>query len=311
MKNTLFSRLFVISLILSGGIISFAQDVEITDEVIKVETKSVQTTLRASNSKGKATSVSRNDLRLLVNGQEQKIDYFATEQIKKFTILLDASDSMKGRRYKRCVWFLNELAESSLPGQSFDVITFAEKTQFIGTFTKKDKKQVFDKLKNLKPDGNTALYDSVVHTLEEFDKLTDSRALIVITDGGDNVSTVATKDKADYLLSKYGTLTYLIVLDTKMAYRDPLSAPGDDIAKAAVKDFQKILQPVAFIIKNEIQFNQLATNLAREAGFLIRIGFDPNEVLLPDKETHKLEIIHSDNRLQLNYRQSFSVKGVR
>lgn len=316
--NSLIERVFLLVLLLVISIDCYGQALldsrSLTsedDEVIKIEIKSVLTTLRVSTPKGKPVRIQKNDLRLMVDGQPQEISYFATDQIKRFTVLLDASDSMKGRRYQRCLWFLNELAESSLPGQSFDVITFAESTQFVGTFTKKDKKQTFDKLKRLEPNGDTALYDSVVDTLEKFDKQAEPTALIVLTDGGDNMSSAATKNKADDLLSKFGTLTYLIVLDTKMAFRDPTSAPTDNLAKIAVKDFQTILQPVAFIIKNEIQFNELASSLPREAGFLARIGFDPDETLMSDKETHKLEVVHADARLQLNYRQTFSMTGVK
>jgi Mg-chelatase subunit ChlD len=309
-KNVFRQLLIVISLVLFTALPGFAQSSD--DEVIQIDTKSVQTTLRVSNAKGKATSVEKSDLRLLVDGKEQEIAYFATNQVKKFTVLLDASSSMRGNRYKRAICFLNELADNSLPGQSFDIIVFAEKTQFIGTLTKKDKKAVFDKLKKLNPYGETALYDSVVETLRKFDVQAEASALIVITDGTDTMSSEDTKNEANSLLSQFGTMTYLIVLDTKMAYRSPGTAPNDDIAKLAVKDFETILQPVAFIIKNEIQFSELAERIPLEAGFLVRIGFDPDDLtLLSDKEIHKLEIVHADARLQLTYRQAFSVKGVK
>lgn len=305
MKNTVINRLFITATVIFFSFTFINAQTDADEDIIKVNTKSVQTTLRAGNSKGKPQSIEQSDLQLMVDGKPQEIAYFAPNRVNKFIVLLDASDSMKGKRYERCVWFLNELAESALPEQSFDVIVFAERTEFIGTFTKKDKKAIFNKLKKLVPDGETALYESVVETLQKLDRQAETSALIVLTDGGDNMSSSVTKNKAEKLLGEFGTLTYLIVLDTKMAFRDPTTAPSDNIAKEAVKDFERILQPVSYIIKNEIQFNKLAASLPREAGYLVKIGFDPEENLLSDQQTHKLEIVHSDKRLELNYRQTF------
>lgn len=285
--------------------VTLSAQVETEQDEIQVFSQTVQTTLRVSNSNNKPQSVEKSDLKLMVDGIPQNIDYFATNQINKFIVLLDASDSMKGRRFRRCLWFLNELAESSKPGQSFDVIIFSEQTEFIGTFTKKDKKSVFDKLKNLTPDGETALYESVVDTLQKLDRQPETSALIVLTDGGDNKSSEVIKNKAENLLNQYGTLTYLVVLHTKMAFRDTTIGPNDTVASDAVKDFQRIIQPVSYIIKNEIEFNELASRIPREAGFLVKVGFDPSENLPSSSQTHKLEIVHSDRRLKLTYRQSF------
>lgn len=311
MNKTKITLIFVMMIGLFFGNINSQAQTTITEEdndVIKINTDSVQTTLRASNSKGKPTLVKQSDIRILVDGVPQEASYFATNQIKKFIILLDSSASMRGRKYKRCLWFLNELAENSLDGQSFDVITFSEKTEYVGTFTKRQKKDVLSKLEKTVPDGDTALYDSVVETLQNFDRKPENAVLIVLTDGSDNISSAAKKAEADRLLAQFGTLTYLIVLHNRMAYRDVANAPNDDNAKNAVTDFQKILQPVAFIIKNEIEFNELADKLPREAGFLVKIGFEPDENLLAAGEIHKLEIIHKDTNLQLTYRQSFLMR---
>jgi von Willebrand factor type A domain len=219
-------------------------------------------------------------------------------------ILLDASSSMKGRRFTRSIKFINELAENSLPGQIFDVFVFAETTRFIGSLTKKDKKTVLEQLKDMEPNGETALYESVVQTLQKFDKMSQTTALIVLTDGGDNLSSETVRQEADKLLGQFGTMTYLVVLDTRIAYRMPETAPDDEIAEDAVKNFQKILQPVAYIIEMEIDFNRLAEKLPREAGFLVRVGFDPNEMVASGNGLHKLEIVHRDTKLNLTYRRT-------
>lgn len=308
MKKIVFYELVVIAISLLSITVNAQTENNSDEEVITVETKSVQTTLRATNATGKLQFVEKTDLRLFVDGKEQDVTYFASNKITKFIILLDASSSMRGWRYQRCIGFLNELAKNSLPDQNFDVIVFAEKTEFIGTFTKNDKKPVFEKLKNLRPYGETALYDSVVKTLNNIARQPESAALIILTDGENNASSEAKKVEADELLFQFGTLSYLIVLDTKMAFRNPGTASSDEIAENAVKDFQKILQPVAFVVDNETELNKLANRLPREAGFLVKIGCDLNEELLSYDEIHKLTIIHTDSKLRLNYRQSILMK---
>jgi Mg-chelatase subunit ChlD len=304
MKKQTWAVVLLLTLIASTADSIRCQD----DEEITIETESVLTTLRASNRKNKPVAVKKDDIRVYLDGRQQDISYFAVNQVNRFVILLDASASMRGRRFHRSVKFINELAENSLPGQSFDVFVFAEQTEFIGTMTKKDKRDVLDRLRNFSPRGETALYESVVHTLYEFDKNSEASALIVVTDGEDNLSTDSIKQEADKLLGQFGTMTYLVVLGTRSAFRNPEMFSRDRAAEQAIKSFQKILQPVAFIAEFDIELNRLADRLPREAGFLVRVGFDPEEIAKSDSGLHTLEIVHRDTNLNLSYRRTILMK---
>jgi len=142
-----------------------------------------------------ATSLKKNDFRILDDGIEQKILYCERERVPvSFVILADVSSSMT-----RKLPFVQEAALSLLDppdqrGQSFDefsVLGVETRAKMLLPFTR-DEKDLERRLPLLlePTNGSTALFDGIYFgvTAAQREAANQHRAMIIISDGGDNHS---------------------------------------------------------------------------------------------------------------------------
>jgi len=142
-----------------------------------------------------ATSLKKSDFRLFDDGVEQNILYFERERVPvSFVILADLSSSMKSR-----IPFVQEAALSLLDPQmenkqhcdEYSVLSIGKRTRQLVPFTS-DQQDLEQKLPLLLAPTNesTALFDGIwlgVNTARH-EAMNRNRAMIIITDGGDNHS---------------------------------------------------------------------------------------------------------------------------
>ena len=144
---------------------------------------------------GVATNLGKNDFRVLDDGVEQKILYCERDRAPvSFVILADVSSSMT-----RKIPFVQEAALSLLDtpnqqGQSFDefsVLGIETRAKMLVPFTR-DEKDLERRLPQLlePTNGSTALFDGIYFgvTTAQKEATNEHRAMIIISDGGDNHS---------------------------------------------------------------------------------------------------------------------------
>jgi VWFA-related protein len=165
-----------------------------TEIVAKVDL--VQVPVVVFNDQGAvATNLGRNDFRIEDDGVEQRILYCDRERVPtSFVILADVSSSMKGK-----ILFVVEAALSLLEppeekGQSLDeysVFGVETRAKMLAPFTR-DEKDLERRLPLLlePTNGSTALFDGIYFGVSVAQKqaTNEHRAMIIISDGGDNHS---------------------------------------------------------------------------------------------------------------------------
>jgi Ca-activated chloride channel homolog len=125
---------------------------------------------------------------------EQKIETFSTEDAPiSVGLIFDTSGSMSDKIQKSKQAAL-QFFKTSNPQDEFMLINFNERPNLISGFTSK-----FENLENrllfVKSGGKTALLDAIYLALHEMHKATTNRrALLVISDGGDNHSRYTESD---------------------------------------------------------------------------------------------------------------------
>ncbi len=92
-----------------------------------------------------------------------------------------------------------------------------------------DKRRLFSSLGRLVPRGGTALYDSVLFSMLQYDEHAGRRALIVLTDGFDSESKADPK-RAIQFGQQLGVPVYVIAMDSQ---RGPRGGFGGQVALAA------------------------------------------------------------------------------
>jgi len=119
---------------------------------------------------------------------EQKIESFSTEDAPiSVGLVFDSSGSM-GDKIQKSKEAALQFFKTSNPQDEFMLISFADRPDLITGFTSKFE-NLQDRLLFVKSGGKTALLDAIYLGLSEMKKATTNRrALLVISDGGDNHS---------------------------------------------------------------------------------------------------------------------------
>jgi Ca-activated chloride channel homolog len=191
------------------------QTQHLSEGYITAETNLVRILVIVFDRKGlMANDLTKEDFRVLDDGEEKRIQYFShARQAVSLVLSLDDSRSMKNK-----IPFVREAARSLLAPfpdaeeqenfrDEFSLVRFTSRAEVVAPFTKGADLQ--PRIDDLVPpaQGFTALFDSVYLSVAmEQDALNKRRAIILVTDGGDNNSRYSLKEtrrsleEADVLL---------------------------------------------------------------------------------------------------------------
>lgn len=179
-------RLILSSLLIVGFCISaFAQD---DDEVVTVDSSIVVLNATITDASGRhVPGLKQSQFTILENGVEQEIASFAAEETPfAAVVLLDTSGSMEQRislARSAAIRFLDGLRESD----NAEIYRFDSKVSLIQKFS--NRRDVTEKLFDLRADGYTALNDAVYRAAVDLSTREEKRrAIIVLSDGADNRS---------------------------------------------------------------------------------------------------------------------------
>jgi Ca-activated chloride channel family protein len=130
----------------------------------------------------------REDFRLYEDKVEQEITHFVFEDVPvSVGFVFDASGSMAGklpRSREAVAKFLN----TANPDDEFFLVTFNDRVELLMGMTS-ETEELQNRLMWIQPKGATALLDAVYFSLQQMKKAHSPRkALIIISDGGDNRS---------------------------------------------------------------------------------------------------------------------------
>lgn len=142
------------------------------------------------------TGLSKEHFEVFEDRQQQEILYFSNEDAPlSLGLVFDVSDSMNSsgkleRAAKAAVQFL----KTANPQDEFFVVQFSDTPQVLVEFTSQVE-EVQNRLLYARADGRTALLDAIYLALDTMRQAHNPRkALLVISDGGDNRSRYGVKD---------------------------------------------------------------------------------------------------------------------
>jgi Ca-activated chloride channel family protein len=193
-RTALFFLVCCISVEAKGGSDAHAQDRAQAHIVANVELVQIPVTI--FDAKGAvATGLKKSDFRLFDDGIEQKILYFDRERVPvSFVILADLSSSMTRKIpfvQDAALSLLDSLEEQDQYHDEYSILSIGKRSKLLMPFTT-DERDLERRLPLLLAATNesTSLFDGIwlgVNTAHH-DAANKSRAMIIITDGGDNHS---------------------------------------------------------------------------------------------------------------------------
>lgn len=158
-------------------------------DVIKVETNLVNLNVSVFNSKLKmfVGSLSKEDFRVLENGQEQTVTYFASTHVPfDLVLLVDLSGSTRDKRdliKKSTLRFI----EAARPADRLAIVTFSYTPNVISPLTL-DRAELAARVTNMEGSGGSHVWDAVKFVLDDVigpKTLERRRAVVLMSDGVD------------------------------------------------------------------------------------------------------------------------------
>ena len=130
----------------------------------------------------------KDDFRLFEENAEQEILSFSSEEGPvSLGIVFDKSGSMRSR-IDKSISAVHQFLETTLPGDEFLLVSFSDVPELVTGFTPRIE-DIDRELSFVEPQGWTALRDAMYLAVQQTKKAKNSRrALLVLTDGGDNNS---------------------------------------------------------------------------------------------------------------------------
>ena len=130
--------------------------------------------------------LSADDFEVFEDGARHKIAFFSSDEVAPLTlvILLDASSSIKHSE-KGIKEAASNVVRAMSTRDKTAVVIFNDEIQQSTYFTA-FQEPLLDAIRELYPEGWTALYDAILHSLEKLAGIAGRKALLVFTDGSDS-----------------------------------------------------------------------------------------------------------------------------
>lgn len=207
---------------------------------------------------------------------KQKILSFTTEDAPiSVGLIFDSSGSMSDKIQKSKQAAM-QFFETANPQDEFMLINFAERPNLISGFTSRFA-NLQDRLLFVKSGGRTALLDAIYLGMEEMKKATTNRkALLVISDGGENHSRYTERDIKE-MVKESDVEIYAI------GVFEPLSSRGRTPEEAAgpslLSDLANMTGGRMFSVENPDELPDIAEKISIELRNQYMIGYKPSNLV--------------------------------
>jgi Ca-activated chloride channel family protein len=224
------------------------------------------------------TGLTDKDFRVYEDGSEQKIKIFQPEDTPSTVgLVIDNSGSMTNKR-KDVVAAGQEFISASQTQDELFILNFNRMPWFAlpssQAFTT-DRSQLNAALMQTRAEGTTALYDALKLALEHLDKGTRQRkALVVISDGGDNASTTKLDDVLYVAQQSSATIYCIGIYDPFQKDRNPSVlrriakiTGGEAYFPNTLDNLHSVWPRIANAIRGQYTIGYVSTNQNRDGAY--------------------------------------------
>ena len=220
---------------------------------------------------------------LFENKKPQAIKNFSSEDSPvSIGILLDTSRSMS-YKLQNAREAVARFCEEANPQDEFFMITFSDTPRLVTDFTA-SAEQVENDLLTVTPRGQTSLLDAIYMGLEKMRSARYARrALLIISDGGDNHSRYTERDvksairEADVMIYAVGTFERYAPTQEEML--------GPDLLRSV----SEVTGGHAFTLTNAVELSQVTRNIMSRLRHQYVLAYQP-ETAPHDGKWHKIKV---------------------
>jgi Ca-activated chloride channel family protein len=220
---------------------------------------------------GFVSGLAKDNFKIYEDGKPQEITQFANQDIPvTLGIVVDESGSMRSKRTEVITAALTFL-DASNPQDEVFVINFNERVWHglpPTVLFSDDIKLLRSALWSTPPEGRTALYDAIFAGLHQLDMgRRDKKTLVLISDGGDNVSTHPRKEVEQKMNESLATVYTVGIFDPD----DPDRNPG------LLRQMASVSGGVAYFPSTLEEMVPVCKQIAKDIRTRYTIGYIPHE----------------------------------
>ena len=222
--------------------------------------------------KGKSVSgLEANSFHVFDDGRPQQITLFESEDVPVTVgLVIDNSGSMRNK-LPEVIEAAEEFAKSSNPHDEMFVVNFNQTVSMglpEGVPFTSDVNQLLGAVSQNRASGNTALYDGIAAALDHMKAGTASRkALIVISDGGDNASQMSLQQLLARAQASNAQIYTLGVFDDVFAGKD----------MAVLKRLAEVTGGKAYFPDSPLQITGICQQIAQDLRHQYTLGYHPSD----------------------------------
>jgi Ca-activated chloride channel family protein len=215
------------------------------------------------------TGLDKSNFTLYENKQQQEIKHFGSEDSPvSLGIVLDVSGSMQ-TKIERARDAIVELLRTSNPQDEFFLITFADQPILAHDFTH-DPEKIQSGLLFISPKGRTSLLDAIYMGIAKMRQAKyQRRALVIISDGGDNRSRYSEHD-VKTMVKEADVLVYSIgVFDKEFQTME------EKVGPALLSEMSDATGATSYVLDNPNYLPKIAERIGSELRNQYLLGFRP------------------------------------
>jgi Ca-activated chloride channel family protein len=220
------------------------------------------------------TGLEPDNFRIFENNVEQEIRYFSSEDVPiSIGVIFDLSGSMANKIGKAKEATL-QFFKTANPQDEFFLVSFNDRAELISGFTN-SADDLQNRLLSASAKGRTALLDAIYLGLSEMRTARNSkRALLILSDGGDNSSRYNEKD-IKRLVREANTQLYSIGIFDPLGYRS--RTPEELSGPSLLNEVTELSGGRAFTVGNSNELPDIATKISSELRNQYILGYRPSD----------------------------------
>jgi Ca-activated chloride channel homolog len=219
------------------------------------------------------TGLEPDNFRIFENNVEQEIQYFSSEDVPiSIGVIFDLSGSMRNKVGKSKEAVLQFLKTAN-PQDEFFLVGFNERAELVSTFTN-SVEDLQSRILLASAKGSTALLDAIYLGLTEMQKARNGkRALLIVSDGGDNHSRYSEND-IKRLVREADTQLYSVGIFDPLAYR--ARTPEELDGPSLLSEVTELTGGRAFDVENVTDLPDIAAKIGAELRNQYILGYRPS-----------------------------------
>jgi Ca-activated chloride channel family protein len=222
------------------------------------------------------TGLDQDNFQLYDEKVEQKIVTFSTEDAPiSVGMIFDCSGSM-GDKIQKSKEAALQFFKTSNPQDEFMLISFSDQPDLVSGFTAKYE-NLQERLLTVKSGGRTALLDAIYLGISEMKKATTNRrALLVISDGGDNHSRY-TENDIKRAVKESDVQIYAVGIFEPMSSRS--RTPEEAGGPGLLAEFAEVSGGRMFSVENTNELPDIAEKISIELRNQYVLGYKPSNLI--------------------------------